>query len=364
MMSQRRVTVLFGAAVVVIAGALWLSHSKRAPEHDSVAGQPVLDGLKPALNDVIEVRVAKGDGTHATLRKRKSDWVVGEREYAADSGKVRKLLLDLGGLEVVEEKTSDPANYARIGVEDVNSPQATGTRVTAVTAKKVYSLIVGKPSNAKSAYVRAVGAQKSLLASPQIAPEADPKRWLDHSLVDIGEDRVKDVVITPASGPAYSVTREKKQQTDFTVTNIPKGRELSNPGAGNTVAGDLASFALEDVRHAPATADAGAGAAAKAAESATFRTFDGLELQIDGFRDGDRRYVAITPRSTAKETATEAQTLESRLKGWQFEVQGYKYDALFRPLEDLLKKPEPKPDAKPGKKKPAASPGPSAPPTS
>ena len=32
---------------------------------------------------------------------------------------MRKLLLDLANLEVVEEKTSEPANYAQLGVEDV-----------------------------------------------------------------------------------------------------------------------------------------------------------------------------------------------------------------------------------------------------
>ena len=353
MMSQRRVTWLLIAAVVVIGGALWMSYAKHAPSHDSGAGQPVLTGLKPALNDVTEIRVSKGDSTHVTLRKRAADWAVAERDYAADSGKVRKLLLDLSGLTVVEEKTRDPANYTRIGVEDVSSPKAFGTKVEAVTPQKTYSLIVGKTGDSKSAYVRVTGAPKSLQASPSIAPEADPKRWLDHAVLDIAESRVKDVAVTPASGPAYSTTREKKEQTDFTVTNLPKGRELSAPSAGNTAAGDLAAFTLDDVRKAPADANV------KPEASATYHTFDGLELHLDGFKDGDRHYVAITPKSTAKETESEAQILDARVKGWQFEVPGYKYDALFRPLEELLKKPEPKPE-KPGKK-PAAGAIPSSP---
>ena len=352
MMSQRRVAYLFVAALVVVAGAFWLSYSKRPQSNETPAGAPVLEGLKATLNDVTEIRIAKGDATHVTLKKRDADWSVLEREYTADSGKVRKLLLDLGALRVVEEKTSDPANYARIGVEDVSSPKAGGTRVEIVTPKKVHTLIVGKSAEGKAAYVRVAGAAKSALASPQLTPEADPKRWLDHAVADIPESRVKDVAITPAAGPAYSVTREKKEQNDFTVSNVPKGRELSNPGAGTAVAGDLTTLQLDDVRHAVPDA--------KPTASATFHTFDGLEVKVDGFLDGDRHYLALTPASTAKETEAESQTLAGRTKGWQYEVPSYKYDALFRPLEELLKKPEPKPekkaDAKPAKKPTAPPP--------
>ncbi|HEV7714028.1 MAG TPA: DUF4340 domain-containing protein, partial [Steroidobacteraceae bacterium] len=284
MMTQRRVVVLLAAAVVVIGGAVWVS-SQRHLDRDTTAGQPVLEGLKAALNDVTEIRVTKGDGTHATLRKRPTDWAVVERSYPADSGKVRKLLLDLGALEVVEEKTRDPANFARIGVDEVNSPKATGTRVEAVTPKKVYGLIVGNTSGSKSVYVRAAGAQQSLLATPGVTADSDPKRWLDHTLVDIPEARIKEVALAPAGSTAYTVSREKKEQTDFTVSNIPKGRELSSPGAGNPMAGDLASVTLDDVR-----SSATAPAATAPADRVTFRTFDGLELQVDGRKEGDHHF--------------------------------------------------------------------------
>lgn len=352
MMSQRRVAYLFVAALVVAAGALWLSASKRPVSNDTATGAPVLEGLKATLNDVTEIRIARGDATHVSLKKGTADWIVGEREYTADSGKVRKLLLDLGALRVVEEKTSDPKNYPRIGVEDVSSPQAAGTHIEVVTPKKVHSLIVGKTADAKGTYVRVSGAAKSALASPQLAAEADPKRWLDHAVADIPESRVKDVAVTPASGPAYSITREKKEQNDFTVSNVPKGRELSSPGAGNPVAGDLTTLQLDDVRHAPPDA--------RPTASATFHTFDGLQVKVEGFLEGERHFLALTSSSTANETEAEAQTLAARMKGWQFEVPAYKYDALFRPLEELLKKPEPKAekkaDAKPAKKPAAALP--------
>jgi hypothetical protein len=333
-MTARRVTILLIAGVLVIVLAVWLS-SKRQVERGTLAGDPVVAGLeKSALNSITEVRLSKGDGTKTTLKKGATDWSVGERDYRADSGKVRKLLLDLAALNVVEEKTRTPDYYPALGVEDTTSAKATGTRVDAVTAAKTYSVIVGKSSGAKSGYVRVVNTPQSFLAAPLITLDADPRRWLDHTLIDIPQDRVKEFAVKPADGPAYTATRPNKDEADFTVAEVPKGRELSSPAAADPIAGSLAGVSLDDVQRAPQTPPAGVS-------HAVFSTFDGLKIDVAGRKEGTKTLVSFTPSSTAKETEAEAKTLAARLNGWEFEIPSYKYDGLFRPLDDLLKKPEP-----------------------
>lgn len=327
-MTGRRVGALLVAAVLVIALGLWLS-SRKIEDAQSGAGSPVITGLKAQVNDVTEVRISRGDGSKATLRKEPDNWVVVEREYPADSGKVRKLLLDLSDLSVVETKTSDPGKYSQLGVEDVTTPTAAGTRVELVTPEKVHGVILGRVSGMKSAYARATDAKQSVLATPYIMVDADPQRWLDASLVDIPDSRVREVEIAPASGPSYKVSRENKDQADFTVTGIPKGRELSSPSVANAVSRELAGFTLTDVRKAAEPASG--------KPTATFRTFDGLEVQLQGREDGDRRYIAVTAKSTATETAEQATKLSTRTQGWEFEIPKYKYDGIFKPLEELLK---------------------------
>jgi hypothetical protein len=85
--------------------------------------------------------------------------------------------------------------------------------------------------------------------------------------------------------------------------------------------------------------DVGKASAAAAAAHALFRTFDGLEVDVAGRKDGARSLVTVSARATAKQTEAEAQTRNARLGGWEFEIPDYKYAAIFRPLEDLLKKP-------------------------
>jgi len=338
--TPRRVALLLACGLVLIAFAIWLS-SRRHLEHATLAGDPVLSGLVQSVNTVTEVDLRRGDGTHTSLKRASVGWVVGERDWAAEPGKVRKLLLDLGALNVVEEKTRLPANYPQLGVEDVSTPKATGTQIDVVTPARTFALIVGKTSSGKSGFVRVAGAAPTLLAAPLLSPDADPKSWLERSLVDVPQTRIRQVDEKPAAGPSFSATRDKKEQPDFAVAPLPKGRLLTSAGAADSIASSLSGLTLEDVQKTAASADA------KAAR-AVFRTFDGLELEVTGRKDGSRSLITLAARATAKDADAEAHALNTRLAGWEFEIPEYKYGAIFRTLDDLLQ-PKPEKPAKPEK---------------
>ncbi|MGH8260964.1 MAG: hypothetical protein ACREUG_14885, partial [Steroidobacteraceae bacterium] len=247
-----------------------------------------------------------------------------------------------------------------IGVQDVTSPKASGTRIEITEPGKTLSLIVGKPSATNASFVRVSGVKQSLLASPQLMPETDPRRWLDSTVYTLPESRVKAVDVAPASGPAYTVTRATAKQADFTVRHLPKSRELTSVSAPDSLASALASLTLDDVRKAgdAATVDSrqrAGGADGKLVlakttgeakpghlDHAVFQTFDGLTIDVTGQKDGDSRYIALAAQSSQKGTTDEAKQLNARLGGWQIEIPGYQYEAIFQPLDGLLKKPEPK----------------------
>src|SRR3979490_1249885 len=300
-MNARRVAALLVAGVALVAFAMWIA-SQRHLERAALAGDLVLPGLEHNVNAVTEVGLLKGDGTRTTLKRDSAGWSVGERGWPADPGKVRKLLLDLGALNIVEEKTRLPANYPQLGVQDVDSPKASGTRIEVVTPGRTWALILGKSSSAKSGYVRVTNASQTLLAAPLLTVDADPKGWLDRALIDLAPERVRQVEERPTEGAAFSATRDKKEQTNFAVTPVPKGRELTGPGAADPIAGSLSSLTLDDVGKAGAPGDP------KVAH-ALFRTFDGLEVNVAGRKDGARGLVTISTHATAKQTEAEAQRL-------------------------------------------------------
>lgn len=387
MMRHRTLTLAIAAAVVLIAG-LWLA-MHRSSESGQLDGGIVFTDLTPALGEISEVRLSKGDGSRTTLRKDAQGWTVVERNYPADPARVRELVLGLTNLRIIEHKTSDPANYPRLGVEPTESPTATGTAVDVVAGQKTWSLIVGKNAEGRGVYVRKPKDAGSVLAEPAVSADPDQKRWLDRKLVDVPGTGVHQVSVRPSGGPEYLLTRAARADADLALTPVPPGRKVASSMVVDGQAETLAAFNFDDVRALPEPAPA-------AADHATYRLFDGQVIEFDGHKEGDKAFVTVnasrdaalaaqfaeavppapapvaTPAGSAAPQANAAkpaaasaakladhtvEQLAARAKSVEFEIPLYKYESLFKPLESLLeKKPEPPTKAPLKAAKPAAKP--------
>jgi hypothetical protein len=367
-MTSRRLIILAALAIIVIAGALFLTRQP-AP---SQAGSPtalLYPKLEAELATVTALSIYKpGDERAVELTGKDGNWTVTERSgYAADTAKVHRLLRAIAKAKQVEEKTSNPASYAAIGVEDLSNPKATGSRVQLSGAATPVNLIVGKTgSSAQSAYVRRAGEPASWLINESIDAPTSPDAWLRKEILNVAADRVQSATVVTGAGKPYTAGKKSRADADFAVDGLPKGKQLSSPASANSVAAALTSLTLADVRAAKDFA------ADKPAAHATFKTFDGLVADVDGWVKDGKHYVAIkptydeaqakqfhveaavavpekkagaaegsppaAPATPAVDAKAEAQTADSKLSGWVYEIPDYKYEAIFKPLEDLLKK--------------------------
>ncbi|HQX47526.1 MAG TPA: DUF4340 domain-containing protein [Steroidobacteraceae bacterium] len=324
MITPRRLTLLAVVSLVVIVAAGWLASRHTVPE-SAPSGGAVLPGLKAKINEVTSLRLAS-KGAAVTLERAGDGWIVRERNYPADTAKLRKLLLGLAALAVAEEKTRDPANYAQLGVEDAG-PASSSVLIEAVTPGKPYSLLVGHAVGGTGNFVRVPGEAQSLFATPQVSSDIDPKHWIDTALTDITADRVKALTVTPSTGIAWQAARDAATDP-LTLQGLPKGRKQRGPDVVTPVAALLVGLHAEDVHALPSDAPAKA--------RVIVHSFDGLEIELAGREDGDHRYIRGTATSTGDAAAKEAAALDAKLKGREFEIPRYKYDALFRPLSDFI----------------------------
>jgi hypothetical protein len=358
-MSRRNLGILAASAIALLAAGIWLN-AHRTRQQSVQSGERVFPELADALGDVDEIRISRGDGSRTTLRRSAPGWTVVERNYPADPARVRDLALALVNLEIVERKTSDPANYPKLGVEAADSPTAASTLVEIVAGGKSWPLIVGRGAEGRAVYVRKPAEAASALAEPTLTVDPDPKRWIDRLLTDIPGAEIHDISVKPATGPAYLLTRASPGDADLTLSPIPRGRAPLDTLSSDSQAQALVSFNFDDVRATPAPAPG-------PTDRATFRTFDGQVVEFAGRREGDKAYVTVAARrdealaskfapaepapdaqaaapapdaktDAAKPAARTVERLGARTAGVEYEIPVYKYETLFKPQEALLEK--------------------------
>jgi Domain of unknown function (DUF4340) len=359
MMTSRRLLILVVVAVVAISGAVLLANQRtttsRAPT------DLIFPELKAQADSVKAIRIYKaGDARALELIRNGADWTLTERNsYPVAAVKARRLVQALADAKILEEKTADPAKYAALAVEDVTSPDAKGVRIELEGPAAPVNLIVGKDGQGgKSSYVRRAGEKQSWLANTQLSASPEIRDWLDKDIINVSADRVQSATIAIDGQKPYSVTKATRADADFKVAPLPKGKELSGPGAANNAASALASLSLDDVEPKANVATA------KPVARATYKMFDGLVVQIDGYKKDDKRYITLTPSfdatleaqfhvkaaeddkakantpapATTANSAEEAKKTATKVAIWAYQIPDYKFDAIFSPLDEMLKK--------------------------
>jgi hypothetical protein len=377
-MSRQRFIALLVAAALAISGALYLSTQRNLPR--DTHGAALLPSLAGELNTVTALSVRRGGAAPAvTIHQQSGRWTVAERgDYPADVSKLRKLLLALSDAKIVEEKTSNPANFSIIGVEDPSLPGASGAEISITARDGKHAVIIGKPIG-EGNFVRRSDENSSYSVEPSISFEAEPRYWIDSHLTDIAAAKIQSIEIKPPTGPAYTVRRVVADSSNPGAPGTPSAGSStpsagsSTPGAGSSAAGahpappnDAENFVLDGVPPGRKAADAASlgpspstyggltaddvapagGLDFSKATVATVTLSDGNVITMTGAVVGDKHWVQL---QASKDAA-----LNARTAGRAFEIAGYRFDGIFRPLEQLLVPKAPPPAAH--KAAPAASP--------
>jgi Domain of unknown function (DUF4340) len=343
-MNRQRFTTLVIAALAVIGAALLLA-SRRYGAPPAVEGTALLPVVSQELGAVTEIDIRKGSASPGVTLHRAADaaapWTVAQRaDYPADAAKVHRLLISLGDAKIVETKTSDPANFAAIGVDDPSQAGAQGTEISVIAKDRKHTVIVGKPFG-DGDFARRGGENQSYTIAPGVSAEAEPRDWIDPKLLDAPSSSIQSVELKPPAGtPGYTLHRLKPNEQGFGFDGAPPaGRQLVDAKALAPSSMTLGGLDAEDVG---AVGDIDFGKSTQAIYTLT----DGNVITLTGVAVNDKRWIEV---QTSKDAA-----LNSKVKNHTFEIASYRYDALFRPLEQLLLPVPKKPPAKPGLPKAAA----------
>jgi len=325
-MNTKQIKTLALVLVVLLAGIFTNTISNNG---DLSAGGLLFPDLKAEINDISQVSISSA-GETVTLTIEADHWVLAEyKNYAVDTGKLRQLILALADAKKLEEKTSKVEMYGRLGVED-SSANSQNTEIRLNGPDSVRTLIIGNLAQREYRYARIAGEATSWLIDQNPTLPSNLSDWLLPEILDIDSSRIQSVTITHSDGETIQIHKEDAAVTDYSVSDIPNGRELSYPSIVDGMAGVVGGLNLEDV------AESSNAAQDDGAATTVFRTFDGLEITIESSIRDENSWITVSANQPDA-TSGEATKINERVSGWAYQIQSYKADQLRRRWADILK---------------------------
>ncbi len=382
-MNAKSLTVLVLVAGVSIAVAAVALRNSSSSAGENAASGKLLPGLsapdsgQPSTADrrnaVVSIQIQRA-GQSSTLHRVGDTWTLQDKgDYPVQIDQVRKLVNGLGDATLIDPKTSDPAKYAKLGVQDIDAPDSKSTLVTLSDkdGKAIAKVIVGKEAESagiqpsKQTYVRRAGEAQSWLANLDLGLHENGTDWLAKEIVKVPQDRIRSIEIRQPDGATLLVDRPTKETKDFTLHDVPTGKEPTYPTVANSLASGLEYVNLEDVQPA-ADVDFTTGAG----PIARYTTFDGLVVTVttkdqDGksyasfvasyeappaapepapeAKEGEAPTPVATAVKSADEVRKEAESLNARLSQWAYVISSYTRTQVGKKMSELVKDPAPPP---------------------
>jgi hypothetical protein len=351
-MSRKHFIWLFLATLVTAALVLFYpSHTGR----ESRSGETTLiPGLTEQVNSVEWLRLsAAGDETLVTLKRENKRWVVEEvSAYRADWDLVKTLLGSLSRAEILEQKTANANLYSRLGVEDVSLADAAGVMIEFAQDSGFPAVIIGNQAQGRGGqYARLAGSDSSVLIDLTIDLPKEQSDWLDKKIVDISDAEVVEFEIIHPGGESVRAVKASADDENFDLQNVPDDREIESDWSVNAPANSLAALELQAViPAAQLNWDNAVRFRLLTADGLTVDTEiltvengaepDGpaeqwIRLQAELYSPADGSQV--NQAQQASETATRAEQLNNRTKGWAYQIPGYRVEPMTRHMENLLK---------------------------
>jgi hypothetical protein len=328
-----RSAVILAVIAVIVLGAGWYfgPQQNQAERQQANAGTLLFPGIAAPLEKASRIEIVHAGKSFAIVRAGDVWTMPSLGSYPVEATKVHALLAGLAELRVLARRTSDPHQFASLGVGDPKKPAATGTMVAVSDSADhaIASLIVGHQNYATSGqqtetlYVRQPGNDQSWLAEGKLTIESRPEQWIDDSIANIDHAEIVRVEVTRGNEKLVLAPNAGKLALLEPADHPPLG-----PFKVESVWRALESLSFSSVRAGPALPG-------KEIAQTVFTLTGGTAVTATLALDGKN----LWGHFAATGTDAEAKSLAAKFGDWSYRLGDWRESALAPTLDDLLAKP-------------------------
>jgi hypothetical protein len=325
-MTPKSFTIFAIVTAATVVGAVAAVSLQPQPTSIPTNRALVFPDVEPNLNRISAVSIVTSS-RKITIKRSEKAWIIPELDdYPVPFEKVKTALVDLSKLRFLEAKTSDPARYGRLEVEDLATKDAKSTHVEVRdTGGKVLAAgIIGKRNasvfgaDRGGTYVRKDGDSRVWLAEGIIRLGTKPVDWVARGIVDLDSEDVKSVEIREPDGKEFFIRREKKATEDFKLGTIPKGKAQRGQWETNQMPKALEKLIFDDIKLARDLKFPGGPYVTE------FTTFDGFKIRSEAAKLGKEYWVRFSVSADGV-TGPDVEKTKKRAAAMNIRVSGYVY---------------------------------------
>jgi Domain of unknown function (DUF4340) len=298
----RMAIILLVCAAATTFAALASVWVQRAVSGEQTIAGKVLPGFAADMPQVRTITIAARGVTYNLVR-RGTLWVMPERgNYPIAASALSDLAKSLSDLEYKTARTSDPSQFAKLGVDDPG-PDSDGAMITikGETGQILDSLHVGQKEDAL--FVRKAGSNDVFEATGKLPDFLAPARWLDLKVLDVTAETIASVSGEHAGEGRYDIVRR------------PDGGFAPVGGTPNVTA---TTTAIALTKWAPVDVLAASELTSDPLATHVTTLRDGLVVSLTAYEQSGRYWVGVSADANSPDQTDAATKLNQRTDGWAF----------------------------------------------
>lgn len=352
MITRRTVTLLGSLTLLTAIGAAVAMVDRLSEVRTEVQAETLYPEFDRRASEVHQIEVIRADdnedGTISIVRTG-DGWILQQRDgFPARTDTVRKLLFDIGQLELIERKTADPGRFDRLELRDVAQEGSRSSRLVITTAdgETLVDLHVGKRRDSLSGgdpmvYVRRTDEMQTYLAEGSLEIKGKAPLWLFREVVDVPQTAIQRARIVTAEGDRTELERVSADGRDFRIVDLAQDRTVDSQYAVNNAATVLDKLMFDDVRTADGlTFDPALGHAEFTTKDGVLYTVEFAEAPSDAGAEGPTRWMRVritVPTGAPEEARALAEKHREQTDTWAFRISDWEMERLTATAESLTK---------------------------
>lgn len=287
----------------------------------------------------------RSKGKSFKVHRQSGSWVMPNKyDYPVDVEKIRDLVQNSARIEILEAKTSDPANYESLGLDDPEKESSKAIRIVLLgeDGKTKYADYIRginrkaiNTTKSNEIYARLFNSKQAYLVKADLNFDLSAHTLLSGETFVIKYDRLKSITFDYLKGTTddFTIGKDIPGQLDFAIIN-PADVKLKAFGKANAISTSLENMELLDIIPADKFP------VADYEVEITYKTFSGLSVYVKLYNYKDDHWIAISAAASDekdKQAREDADKINHLASKWVYKVDYNSTGGFYYKLSDLVK---------------------------